>query len=339
MREKFLVVGPSWVGDMVMAQSLFITLRRQHPDCEIDVLAPGWSLPLIERMPQVRRGLELPIAHGELGLGKLWRLGRALRGERYTRAIVLPRKFKAGLVPFFAGIPIRTGYRGELRYGLINDARRLDPSLLRQTVQRFVALGLPSAPAVTPSAPPPRLHVDETRRSQLLQELGLKLERPAVAFMPGAEYGPAKQWPAPYYAEAARSLIESGRQVWLLGSRKEAALGEEIRTLAGGAPVNLCGCTTLADAVDLLSVCEAAVSNDSGLMHIAAAVATPLVAIYGSSTPDYTPPLGRKQSVLYLRLSCSPCFERTCPLGHYNCLRQISADQVLAAVATVRSAA
>lgn len=332
MAEKILVVGPSWVGDMVLAQSLFITLKQQSPATEIDVLAPGWSLPLLERMPQVRRGIELPIGHGELGLARLWQLGRRLRGERYDRAIVLPRKFKAALVPWFAGIPQRTGFRGELRYGLINDARPLDRSVLKQTVQRFVALGLPSVPAAAPPTPSPRLRVDETRRGELAGRLGLKLDRPVIAFMPGAEYGPAKQWPADYYAQLARELAASGHHVWIFGSAKEAALGEEIRAKANGAPISLCGRTALAEVVDLLSLCDSAATNDSGLMHVAAAVGVRLVAIYGSSTPDYTPPLTPKQHVLYLRLSCSPCFERTCPLGHYNCLRQITPEQVLAAL-------
>ena len=332
MAEKVLVVGPSWVGDMVLAQSLFISLKQRDPAVEIDVLAPGWSLPLLQRMPQVRRGIELPIAHGELGLGRLWRLGRSLRGEAYGRALVLPRKLKAALVPFFAGIPRRTGYRGEARYLLINDPRPLDRTVLKQTVQRFVALGSPSAPSAAPDVPHPRLVVDESRCRGLLGTLGLNLDRPAIAFMPGAEYGPAKQWPADYYARVARGLAASGRQVWLFGSRKEAALGEEIRVKAGGAPVNLCGRTALADVIDLLSLCERALTNDSGLMHVAAAVGIPLVAIYGSSTPDYTPPLTAQQKILYLRLSCSPCFERTCPLGHYNCLRQIAPEQVLGAL-------
>ncbi len=317
---------------MVMAQSLFISLRRQNPDCLIDVLAPGWSLPLLKRMPEVRRGIELPIGPGELSLSKLWRLGRSLRQESYTRAIILPRKFKAALVPFFAGVPRRTGYRGEFRYGLINDMRPLDQAVLRQTVQRFVALGLPSPPTAAPPVPPPRLRIAPERLAGLMQSLDLRPGLAAVAFMPGAEYGPAKQWPPAYFADAARSLMAGGRQIWLFGSQKEAALGEDIRQRAGGQPINLCGRTTLADVVDLFSVCEAAVTNDSGLMHIAAAAGTPLVAIYGSSTPDYTPPLGLKQSVLYLRLSCSPCFERTCPLTHYNCLRHISSEQVLAAL-------
>lgn len=330
MSEKILVVGPAWVGDMVMAQSLFITLRRQDPDCEIDVLAPGWSLPLIARMPEVRRGIEMPVGHGEFGFGKLRRLGIGLRDERYDRAIVLPRKLKAALAPWFARIPIRTGFRGESRFGLINDMRPLDESLLTQTVQRFVALGQVQASVAAPPIPEPRLRVDAANRARLLRELGLSQDRPVIAFMPGAEYGPAKQWPAEYYALLAAGLGKAGYQVWVLGSVRESALGESIRGGSGNVAVNLCGRTQLADAVDLLSLCAKAVTNDSGLMHVAAAVGIPLVAIYGSSTPAYTPPLTPKAEVLYLKLDCSPCFERTCPLGHYNCLRQLGVEQVLA---------
>lgn len=329
MTQKVLVVGPAWVGDMVMAQSLFITLKRQNPDVLIDVLAPGWSLPLIARMPEVRKGIEMPVGHGEFGFGKLRRLGISLRNEQYDRAIVLPRKLKAALVPWFARIPRRTGFRGESRYGLINDMRPLDESLLTQTVQRFVALGLEQAPKTVPPIPEPHLQVDATNRARLLIELGLNTDRPTIAFMPGAEYGPAKQWPPEYYAQLAARLAQSGHQVWVMGSAKESALGESIRAASGNTATNLCGRTQLVDTVDLLSLCARAVSNDSGLMHVAAAVGVPLVAIYGSSTPEYTPPLTAAADILYLRLDCSPCFERTCPLGHYNCLRHISVDRVL----------
>lgn len=334
MAEKILIVGPSWVGDMVMAQSLAKFLRQQNSEAIIDVMAPAWSLPIIERMPEVRQGIALPIGHGELGLLKLWQLARQLRLEAYDRAIVLPRKFKAALVPFFAGIPRRTGFRGEFRMGLINDVRRLDKSLLTQTVQRFTALGLNENAAETPEIFQPELQVDNKNQALCLQQLGLVLQREAVAFMPGAEYGPAKQWPAEYYGELARRLIAQGNQIWVFGAAKEQALAEEIRQ-AAGAPnenagfVNLCGRTALADVVDLMAACKLAVCNDSGLMHVAAAAGTRLIAIYGSSTPDYTPPLTDKAEVLYLNLECSPCFERQCPLKHYNCLRQITVDQVM----------
>lgn len=335
MSRKILIVGPAWVGDMVMAQSLAISLAQQFPGCVIDILAPGWSLPIIERMPEVRRGIELPIGHGELGLGKLWRLGRELRAEKYDQAIVLPRKFKAALVPFFAAVPQRTGYRGELRYWLINDPRPLDKSVLSRTVWRFVALGQAGPVKEEPDTPEPRLSMDAANRDAVLSSLELDTARPAIGFMPGAEYGPAKQWPAKHYGELAAGLVAQGKQVWIFGSAKEQALGEEIRLAAGDAAdhvTNLCGRTALADVVDLMATCERVVSNDSGLMHVAAATGTSIVAIYGSSTPDYTPPLTADAKVLYLRLECSPCFERVCPLGHTKCLQDIRPADALAAV-------
>lgn len=330
--ETLLVVGPSWVGDMVMAQSLYRFLRTRDPEIAIDVLAPPWSLPLLARMPEVRRGIELPFAHGELGLGRRRALGRTLQ-RRYDRAIVLPRSLKSALVPWFARIPKRTGFRGEWRYGLINDRRPFDAGRLDQTVKRFLALGLDAPGSELPAAPEPRLRVDGAARTATVERLKLTSDRPVVALMPGAEYGPAKQWPTEYFARLAARLAAGGRQIWILGSAKEADLGQAIMNGAAYAPVrNLCGETTLVEAVDLLSLAGAAVSNDSGLMHVAAAVGTHVVALYGSSTPDFTPPLTARRTIHYRRLDCSPCFRRTCPLGHLDCLRGIEVDAVAADV-------
>jgi lipopolysaccharide heptosyltransferase II len=333
---KLLVVGPSWVGDMVMAQSLYRTIKAREPSAVIDVLAPAWSLPLLERMPEVARGIELPLAHGELGLARRRRLGRALRG-RYTRAIVLPRSLKSALVPWFAGIERRTGFRGEWRFGLINDMRPFDPKRLDQTVKRFIALGLERGDDSLPPTLPPALRVDTGAQASLAARLALDPTGPVVALMPGAEYGPAKQWPTRHYAALAGRLAAQGAAVWILGSAKEAALGREIAEAAGGAAavVNLAGQTTLVEAVDLLSLSRVAVSNDSGLMHIAAAVGTHVVALYGSSTPDFTPPLTANATICYRRLVCSPCFARECPLGHLDCLVGIGVDDVCASVERV----
>ncbi len=314
-----------------MAQSLFMALHARQ-DCAIDVLAPPWSLPLLERMPEVRRGIALPLGHGEFGLGARWRLGRELSPERYDQAIALPNSLKSALVPFFAGIPTRTGFRGEMRYGLLNDVRILDKGRLPMTVQRFVSLGLPPGAELPNPLPAPRLRADPASQRRLRERLGLSDPGPAIAFMPGAEYGPAKQWPLRHYAGLAGRLADRGCQVWILGSAKDQPAGEEIRALAGGRAINLCGQTALADAVDLLDMSAAAVTNDSGLMHVAAALDKPLVALFGSSTPDHTPPLSGRAAILYLRLECSPCFERTCPLGHTRCLEDIAPDSVLAAL-------
>lgn len=314
---------------MVMAQSLYMSLRQRH-DAVIDVLAPAWSGPLLQRMPEVRRHIELPLRHGEFGLGSRYRLGRELRVEGYDQAIIIPRSFKAALTPYFAAIPRRTGYKGEMRYGLINDMRPLDKSVLTQTVQRYVALGLERGAPLPPGpVPQPRLEIDGPNQRRLLEEWGLSLDKPIVGFMPGAEYGPAKRWPPESFARLAQRIIDSGRQVWLFGADKDRAVCDDIAAVVGRAElVNLAGKTRLEDAIDLIALVEMAITNDSGLMHIAAAVGRQVIAIYGSSSPAYTPPLTGQAQVVYLDLDCSPCFERECPLGHYRCLREITVDRV-----------
>jgi heptosyltransferase II len=323
-----LVIGPSWIGDMTMAQSLFKTLKTSQPGRFIDVIAPAWSTPLLDRMPEVRQGIPLLVGHGELALKKRCQLGKSLR-EKYQQAIVLPRSLKTSLLPFFARIPIRTGFIGEQRYGLINDRRPFDSTLLDQTVKRFVALGLTATAAQRPfTIPYPELTVDLDNRTQVINRLKLDPQLPTVALLPGAEYGPAKQWPLAYYANLANTMKNQGYQVIILGSEKDEPAGVDIVRLSNGAARNLCGKTSIADAIDLLSFCRVAITNDSGLMHIAAAVNCPVVAIYGSSTPKFTPPLTKRAVVAYLNLNCSPCFKRRCPLKHLNCLQHIQPEVI-----------
>jgi len=319
---------------MVMAQSLFIALRQRYPACEIDVVAPQWSLPLLERMPEVRRGIALSVGHGELGMQKRLKLGRELAVSGYTHAIVMPRSWKSALIPFFARVPVRTGYKGELRYGLINDIRELDNAGLKQVAQRYVAHAYPADLANAPPAevPYPALSVDRANAVKLISGLHLNLRKPIVGFMPGAEYGPAKQWPKDNFVQLGKSLVERQYQIWIFGSEKERALGESIVEGIGGDAFNLCGKTRLVDVVDLVACAEHVVSNDSGLMHIASAVDVKVNVIYGSSTPEYTPPLTHSASIFYQRLPCSPCFARTCRYGHYNCLRKISPEGPLQSI-------
>ena len=326
--KRYLIVGPSWVGDMVMAQSLFITLKDMYPDCLIDVIAPEWSLPILERMPQVNQGIALAIGHGEFSLLTRIKKGLSLRQRGYTHSIVLPRSWKSALVPFFSNATVRTGYCGEVRYGLLNDIRQLDKNILKQTVQRYVAHAYGADVNRAPEISFPKLEVDSTNSERLIKEFALDLLRPVIAMMPGAEYGPAKQWPEKYYKELAALLIGKGYQIWVIGSGKEKAIGQGIVKNLGQHAISLCGRTELVDAVDLMSYAEQVVTNDSGLMHVAAAVGTKLNVIYGSSTPDYTPPLIDKAVVHYNGLDCSPCFERSCPLGHFDCLTSIDANQV-----------
>jgi heptosyltransferase-2 len=329
---KILVVGPSWVGDMVMAQSLFITLKHQHPDCRIDVLAPAWSLPLLERMPEVHQGIAMPLGHGQFDLLSRFKIGKQLEIQHYDQAIVLPNSWKSALIPFFAGIPKRTGFLGELRWGLLNDARRLDKKRLTMTVQRFVALGLPEGASQGPAYAFPKLSISAEQQQQICQAFQINIDTKILALCPGAEYGPAKRWPAEHYAEVARQKQAQGWQVWLFGSDKDQAVAEQINRLSGGICRNFAGSTSLAEAVDLLSLADAVVSNDSGLMHVAAALDKKLVAVYGSSDPGFTPPLHERAEVISLNLDCSPCFKRECPLGHTRCLTDIAPAQVLAAL-------
>lgn len=331
--SSILVVGPSWVGDMVMAQSLFKTLKTEQPGCAIDVLAPAWSRPLLARMPEVRDAIDMPLGHGELGLGARRRLGHSLRGAGYRQAIVLPNSFKSALTPFWAKIPRRTGFVGECRWGLLNDARRLDKAALPMTVQRFVALGLPDSATHPPQVPPPVLEVKPDGVASALERLEIVRPERLLVLCPGAEYGPAKRWPAAHFAEVAREKIADGWTVWLMGSEKDAPITVEIAGRVGAsACVDLAGRTRLAEALDLMSLADHVVTNDSGLMHVAAALGRSLTAVYGSSDPGFTPPLSEDATILRLGLECSPCFKRECPLGHLKCLQDLEPGRVLATI-------
>lgn len=326
---KILVVAPSWIGDTVLAQPLLTLLHQRHDPLAIDVLAPAWTFPVVQRMPEVRRAIASPFEHGEFQFGERRDLGRELRSEGYDQAIVLPNTLKSAFVPLFARIPRRTGYRGEMRWGALNDMRVLDEEALPQMAQRYAALGLEPGETLPAPLPRPHLRVNDADRAATLATLGLEAGPRAVALCPGAEYGPAKRWPPSYFAELAKALTARGDAVWLVGSAKDADIAQDIVRLSGGTCVNLCGKTTLDQAVALLACARLVISNDSGLMHVAAAVDAPLVAIYGSSTPAFTPPMSLRATIAKLDIACSPCFERTCPLGHFNCMMQLKPEQVL----------
>ncbi len=320
---NILVIAPSWVGDAVLAQPLFARLHERHRDLALDVLAPPWTHALFSRMPEIRAVIGSPFGHGELALLRRYRLARELARGRYSQAIVLPNSFKSALIPWLAGIVLRTGFIGEARRGLLNDARRLDKHALPLMVERFAALAEPAGRDLPRPLPAPRLAFDDPQRAATLARLGLTLQRPVAVLCPGAEFGPSKRWPAAYFAELARKLVDAGYEVWLAGSAHDAAIGEEIARLSERHCVNLGGKTSLAEAIDLISCATLVVSNDSGLMHIAAALDKPLVAIFGSSSPAFTPPVSPHARIIRLDLPCSPCFQRVCPLGHFNCMLQL----------------
>ena len=333
---KYLIVGPSWVGDMVMAQTLFIALKRQHPNAIIDVLAPGWSSPILERMPEVRQAIDMPVGHGSLNLRMRRNIAKVLKAEGYDQAILLPNSLKSALIPFLAGIPVRTGWRGEMRYGFLNDLRTLDKSDYPLMIERFIALAYPDKQTLPDPLPIPALHVNEANLTSALSRYRLNTDSRVLALCPGAEFGPSKQWPAGYYGEVAMIMAQRGWQIWLFGSTKDRKVTSEIvnylpKTLQDHC-CNLAGETSLADAVDLLSQADAVVSNDSGLMHIAAALSRPLVAVYGSTTAKHTPPMNKNSKTLWLGLECSPCFKRECPLEHMDCMKKLGPEMVLEAL-------
>jgi heptosyltransferase-2 len=308
---------------MVMSQVLYRLLQQTRPGVLIDVLAPAWSEPILARMPEVNRALTKPIGHGEPAVGRRWKIGRALRDEGYDQAILLPNSFKSALIPFFAGIPRRTGWRGEMRYGLLNDLRKLNTERLPLMVQQFAALGVDADAALPDELPAPRLAVDPQQARACQQAFGLSASRPLLALCPGAEFGGAKRWPMAYYGELASAYLQRGWQVVLFGSANDSEVTSGIAVAAGGSShcVDLAGQTSLAEAVDMLSLADAVVSNDSGLMHIAAALSRPLVVIYGATSPGFTPPLNANSSVVVSDIDCAPCFQRECPLGHHRCMR------------------
>ena len=326
--QRVLIVGPAWVGDMVMSQVIYSGLRADNPDIEIDVLTPRATLSLVQRMPEVNRGILIDQRHGQFGFGYRRALGSKLAENRYDRAIVTPNSLKSALVPFFADIPRRVGFLGEYRYFLLNDIRLLDKRRLPLMTDRFLAL----IDKTRAQMIRPQLMVDEDNQTRFIRESGLDLSKPVVGFCPGAEFGDAKQWPESYFAELGRRLVAQGKQVWILGSPADEQTGAIISDGIGDGCTNLSGKTTLPDAIDLLALCESVVTNDSGLMHIAAAVGTPVTAIYGSTSPDFTPPLSDRAKIVRLGLDCSPCFKRECPLGHRNCLNRLSPDLVQASL-------
>ena len=334
---KILVIGPSWVGDMMMSQSLYRTLKAAHPEAQIDVMAPAWCRPLLDRMPEVHQALAMPLGHGALELGERRRLGISLRNEKYQRAFVLPNSFKSALIPFFAHIPQRTGWRGEMRYGLLNDLRVLDKPAFPLMVQRYAALGYDAQQIKTAADLPqpilwPKLQVSDAEITAVKTSFNVDNTRPLVGFCPGAEFGPAKRWPHYHYAVLAEKLISEGYQVVLFGSAKDHAAGEQIRlALTGNAQpfcLNLAGQTSLDQAVVMIAACHAVVSNDSGLMHVAAALDKPLVALYGPSSPDFTPPLSHQAKVIRLITGYHKVRKGDAEEGYHQSLIDIQPEQV-----------
>ena len=331
MKYKVLVIAPAWVGDMVMAQTLFLELRRRYGvDLILDVYASNWASDLLKKMPEVNSVINNPFPHGKLALFKRIVEGVKLRKNNYDQVFVLPNSLKSAIVPFFAGIKKRTGFIGEFRYWLLNDIYKLDKKALPLMVDRFCALSNQGARLECIEFP--RLAIDLYNQTKLLTKFNLISGISMVAFCPAAEYGVSKRWPPEYFAKLAQLFIDEGHQVVIFGSLKDNLIASTITGLVANKEriSNLCGKTTLTDVVDLFASMDYVVTNDSGLMHVACATGVKVIAIYGSSSPDFTPPLSKTAQITQIGLECSPCFARTCRYGHYNCLKLITPQMVLA---------
>jgi heptosyltransferase-2 len=335
--RRALVIAPNWIGDALMAQPLFSLLRKLHPRIVIDAVAPAWVAPVLERMPEIHDVYATDLAHGKLQMLRRWQLASDLRDVGYDAAYVLPNSFKSALIPFMAGINLRIGYTGESRYGLLNVRHANPPKDQRPPmVNQYAALAYaPGAKLpwlqenATVPMPVPHLDLDLNEAARVSTRFNLDTRAPLVVFCPGAEFGPAKRWPPEHFASLAQFIAQSFpyARIVALGSPKDAPLAQAIADRAPNVR-NLCGQTSLGEACALISRASAVVTNDSGLMHVAAALRRPLVAVFGSTDPRHTPPLSDLAKVQWLHLECSPCFARECPLGHLNCLRELGADQV-----------
>lgn len=318
---------------MVMAQVLYKAIKAHSNSAQIHVVAPAWSRPLLERMPEITKVHGLNVAHGEFGFKKRYQLGMSLRAESFAEALILPRSYKAALVPMLAKIPKRVGELGESRYGLINHVLSSNKSKKIPTACNYLRFANINADITRIKKQfAPELSVDRENQAKVIEKLAIPQDSPLVACMVGAEYGPSKQWPMEHFISLINMLHEQGINVCLLGSQKDAVMGKKIESSCQQAVENLCGKTSLLDVIDILASCSVAVSNDSGLMHIAAAVDVPIVSMYGATTPQYTPPLHSNAKAFYMKLECSPCWQRTCQYQHYRCLKDIVPEQVFKSV-------
>jgi len=328
--SPILLVPYMWIGDFVRCHSVVKLLRARYPRRPVDVLTTTLCAPLLDYMPGVRKGIVVDLPRKKLAWGGHRALAARLASEQYGAALVMPRTWKSALAPFLAGIPERTGFFGEIRFGLLNDIRFGEKKLPRM-IDRCGALALPAGAELSAEWPKPELNIPAEDAAQWSMERGLTDEgRPVVAFAPGA-VGPSKRWT--YFAELAQKLTAEGLSVWVLGSPAEAPLAAEIIAAAGPAARDL---TTpdLRNAILALKVASACVSNDSGLLHVAAAIGTPTVGIFGPTSPWQWAPLNPLAGVIetLTDVPCRPCHKPTCRLIHHRCMRDIPAAQVLPVV-------
>ena len=343
--QSILIIAPNWIGDAVSTQPLLANLKVLYPNSKIDILASNWVASVYRACSEVHEVIEAKFEHKKLQWNLRKQLAKVIEAKNYQACFVLPNSFKSALIPWLANIPFRIGYRGELRFGLINLALN-NPSKVNRPpmVEHYLALSqlLKDDESIPLDRLVPKLNVSGAAKQQVEQKLqGAKINSDSIyTICPGAEYGPSKRWPIEYFAVLAQQLIKqnSNNQIILLGSKSDHSLAQEITSQGQQASNihNWCGNTSLDEAIALIGMSKTVVSNDSGLMHIAAALQIPQVAIFGSSDPAHTPPLSDRAKIIWLNISCSPCYKRVCPLGHLRCLKDILPEQVLATLNTLK---
>ncbi len=333
--QRILIIAPHWIGDAVMTQPLLASLKKYRPNDCIDVLCTPWVAPIYRACKEVSQVIEVDLQHGALQWNLRRSIAKQLKANGYDLAFVLPNSFKSALIPWMAGIPNRIGYRGELRFGLINHAlsnpsRQARTAMVEHYGNLLQALTNQNVPFDKNSQP--KLHISDELIEIVRDRLAPLGCQHLYVFAPGAEYGPAKRWPSSHFAELAIKILSGDpqAQIVILGSKADHILGQEIQTHNKSTERihNWCGSIGLEEAMAVITQCTQVVSNDSGLMHIAAALSIPQIALFGSSNPLHTPPLSNQAQVVWLQLPCSPCYQRTCPLGHLDCLKQIEPQQV-----------
>ena len=336
-KAPILVVPYMWIGDFVRCHSVVKVLNERYSERPVDVLATTLCAPLADYMPGIRQAIVWDLPRGRLALAEQSALAARLKRERYGNTLVMPRTWKSALAPFLAGIPQRTGFLGEARLLLLNDVR-LGERRLPRMVDRCAMLALPSGASQPPSWPLPELAVPAAACAAWRQSRDLNGEGcPIVALAPGA-VGPSKRWPAGAYAALTRRLLANGASVWVLGGPAEKALAGEI--ISDTAARDLTG-PDLRDAILALASATVAISNDSGLLHVAAALGIPTIGIFGPTSPWHWAPLNPLAATVETRspLACRPCHKPVCRLGHHNCMREIGVDQVFAAVVSALAGA
>jgi heptosyltransferase II len=334
--SAILIVPYVWIGDFVRCHSVVRLLRQRFPDRPIDMLATTLCAPLADYMPGLRKALVADLPRSRLALAEQASLAKRLKREAYRTALVMPRTWKSTLAPFFAGIPERIGFVGEARFILLNDLRFGERKLPRM-VDRCAALALPAGAELPPEWPAPQLQVPPAEAASWRERRGLDGERrPIVAMAPGA-VGPSKRWPSSAYGAVARQLLADDFAVWVLGGPNEKPLAAEI--VADTQARDLTG-HDLRDAILALASASVAVSNDSGVLHIAAALGTPSIGIFGPTSPWHWAPLNPLQAIIETasELACRPCHKPVCRFGHHRCMREIAPEQVIAATRRAISA-